>query len=128
MRLMYHDRKAVADGLVKGGGAWEVVPGRVFVCTFGRACATVHSHKSVRWKLPRSVSYRRRSVAISLLYWLAFHLTGRCFACGRLVLLHTPWREHRCNRQPLPITLTEQGWLRAVADVTEPTTEVALRK
>lgn len=44
------------------------------------------------------------------------------------MLLHTPWQEHRCNRQPLPITLTEQGWLRAVADVTEPTTEVALRK
>jgi hypothetical protein len=68
-------------------------------------------------------------MAISLLHWLAFHLTGRCFVCGRLMLLHTPWQEDCCNRQPLPITLTEQGWLRAMeADATKPTIGVALRK
>ena len=46
-------------------------------------------------------------------WWLWLRLTGsRCIACGWLFLAHTPWRTWRCNRTPLPQTITEQGLAR----------------
>ena len=45
---------------------------------------------------------------MSVLYWLRSRFT-RCYAqgCGRLLVLHTPWRAYRCHRTPLGITLRE---------------------
>jgi hypothetical protein len=46
-------------------------------------------------------------------WWLRLRLTGsRCLVCGWLFVAHTPWRSWRCNRTPLPFTITEQGLAR----------------
>jgi hypothetical protein len=47
-------------------------------------------------------------------YWFKVRLLGwRCFVCGRLFLLHTPWQSYRCGNTPLPIELTGKAvaWL-----------------
>jgi hypothetical protein len=45
--------------------------------------------------------------------WAVLYVTGsRCFVCGRRYRWHTPWDIWRCNRTPLPIEITEQGWAR----------------
>jgi hypothetical protein len=41
--------------------------------------------------------------------WPKYRLFGRCFVCGRLVVLHTPWALFVCERTPLPIEITEKG-------------------
>jgi hypothetical protein len=38
--------------------------------------------------------------------WLRTRFT-RCYACGRLLLLHAPWQARRCDRTPLAIELPE---------------------
>jgi hypothetical protein len=61
-------------------------------------------------------------------YWLHNRLTGvRCYAegCGRLLLLHSPWRSYRCNRMPLGLVITEQGMARAVIAEAEDLTRTA---
>jgi hypothetical protein len=46
-------------------------------------------------------------------HWLYLRLTGsRCYACGRLMLLHTPRQTNSCYDIPLAIELTDRGWLR----------------
>jgi hypothetical protein len=50
--------------------------------------------------------------------WLRVRLTGgRCYAqgCGRLLLLHTPWRSRRCARAPLAVRLAEREDTRRAA-------------
>jgi hypothetical protein len=44
--------------------------------------------------------------------WPRYRLFSRCFACGRLMVLHTPWALYVCERTPLPIRITEQGMAR----------------
>jgi hypothetical protein len=46
---------------------------------------------------------------LDFLHGLWFRITGRCFVCDRLMLLHTPWALYICERTPLPIEITEQG-------------------
>ena len=47
---------------------------------------------------------------VDLLRGLWFRIVGRCFVCGRLMVLHSPWARYICERVPLPIEITEQGW------------------
>lgn len=42
--------------------------------------------------------------------WPRYRLFSRCLVCGQLMVLHTPWRLFICERMPLPIEITEQGW------------------
>jgi hypothetical protein len=46
---------------------------------------------------------------------LWFRITGRCFVCDRLMVLHTPWGLAFCERTPLPIEITPKGWARLEA-------------
>jgi hypothetical protein len=58
-----------------------------------------------------------RERLIGAYYWLHNRLTGcRCFAegCGRLLLLHAPWRMRRCLDAPIGVVLTTEGMARAV--------------
>jgi len=52
---------------------------------------------------------------MGVLDWPRYRLFGRCWAtgCGRLVVLHGPWRLRRCESTPMAIGLTARGWLRA---------------
>jgi hypothetical protein len=47
---------------------------------------------------------------LDLFRGLWFRLFGRCFVCDRLMALHTPWARYICERTPLPIEITDQGW------------------
>ena len=48
-------------------------------------------------------------------WWFHNRLTGlRCMVCNRLFLFHLPWQSYRCNRAPLPITITDAGMALAV--------------
>jgi hypothetical protein len=38
---------------------------------------------------------------------LAYRLVGRCWACHRLVVLHTPRQLRHCEGTPLAIVLTD---------------------
>jgi hypothetical protein len=51
-------------------------------------------------------------VGAGLIDWPGYRLIGRCWPCGRLVVLHTPWALFVCERTPLPIEITEQGMAR----------------
>jgi hypothetical protein len=53
---------------------------------------------------------------IGLWNWPSYRLFGRCFACGRLVILHSPWALYICERTPLPIKITERGMARLVVE------------
>jgi hypothetical protein len=50
---------------------------------------------------------------VGVLDWPGYRLVGRCWAqgCGRLMLLHTPRQRRGCERTPMAVELTEQGWL-----------------
>ncbi len=52
----------------------------------------------------------------TLFGWLSYRFTSRCAVCGMPLVRHTPAREYRCNRTPLPIVLTDQGHRRLVDD------------
>jgi hypothetical protein len=47
---------------------------------------------------------------LDLFRGLWFRVFGRCFVCDRLMALHTPWALYICERTPLPIEITDQGW------------------
>ena len=49
---------------------------------------------------------------LGVIDWPGYRLFGRCIACGRLLVLHTPWALFVCERTPLPIEITEQGMAR----------------
>jgi hypothetical protein len=49
---------------------------------------------------------------LGLIDWPRYRLLGRCMACGRLVVLHTPWALFVCERTTLAIEITEQGMAR----------------
>jgi hypothetical protein len=58
-------------------------------------------------------------------WWLVLRLTGyRCPNCDRLLALHAPWQEYRCNRTPLRYQITDAG--RALAAGDEMTIEPAV--
>jgi hypothetical protein len=44
-----------------------------------------------------------------LYYWPKYRLFSRCWACGALMVLHSPWRLYICERSPLAIELTDKG-------------------
>jgi hypothetical protein len=44
-----------------------------------------------------------------------YRLIGRCIACGRLMVLHSPWRLFVCERTSLPIEITAKGYERITA-------------
>jgi hypothetical protein len=46
---------------------------------------------------------------LGLIDWPAYRLFSRCWPCGRLMVLHTPWALYVCERTPLPIEITEKG-------------------
>jgi hypothetical protein len=54
---------------------------------------------------------------VGVLDWPRYRLFSRCFACGRLMVLHAPWALYICERTPLPIRITEQGMAR-IAELT----------
>jgi hypothetical protein len=43
--------------------------------------------------------------------WLKYRLFGRCWAeaCGRLIILHSPWALYICERTPMGIVITDKG-------------------
>jgi hypothetical protein len=49
---------------------------------------------------------------LGVIDWPGYRLFGRCIACGRLLVLHTPWALYVCERTSLPIEITEQGMAR----------------
>jgi hypothetical protein len=46
--------------------------------------------------------------------WPRYRFFSRCFSCGRLMILHTPWVLYICERTPLPISITPAGMARLV--------------
>jgi hypothetical protein len=46
---------------------------------------------------------------LGVIDWPRYRLFGRCWPCGRLMILHTPWALFVCERVPMPIEITEQG-------------------
>jgi len=54
---------------------------------------------------------------VGLWDWPRYRLFGRCFVCGRLIVLHSPWRLFICERIPLPIEITEKGRERIESEV-----------
>jgi hypothetical protein len=54
---------------------------------------------------------------VGLWDWPRYRLFGRCFVCGRLIVLHSPWRLFICERTPLPIEITEKGRERIESEV-----------
>lgn len=46
---------------------------------------------------------------LGLIDWPGYRLFGRCWPCGRLMVLHTPWALYVCERTPMPIDITEKG-------------------
>ena len=50
---------------------------------------------------------------VGLWDWPRYRLFSRCWACRRLMVLHSPWALYICERTPLPIRITEQGIARA---------------
>jgi hypothetical protein len=46
---------------------------------------------------------------LGIIDWPKYRLLGRCFVCGRLVILHSPWALFVCERTPVPIEITEKG-------------------
>jgi hypothetical protein len=63
---------------------------------------------------------------LGVIDWPRYRLFGRCIACGRSVLLHSPWALFVCERTSLPIEITEQGMAR-LAD-SEPVVPVTARE
>jgi hypothetical protein len=51
---------------------------------------------------------------IGLWHWPRYRLAGRCWACGRLMCLHSPWAVYDCSRTPMAISFTEEGLAQAV--------------
>jgi hypothetical protein len=54
---------------------------------------------------------------VGLWDWPRYRLFGRCFVCGRLIVLHSPWRLFICERTPLAIEITEKGRERIESEV-----------
>jgi hypothetical protein len=46
---------------------------------------------------------------LGVIDWPKYRLLGRCIACGRLVVLHSPWALFVCERTPMPIEITPKG-------------------
>jgi hypothetical protein len=46
---------------------------------------------------------------LGVIDWPRYRLFSRCFVCGRLMALHTPWALFVCERTPMPIEITEKG-------------------
>jgi hypothetical protein len=46
---------------------------------------------------------------LGVIDWPGYRLFSRCWVCGRLMVLHTPWALFVCERLPMPIEITEQG-------------------
>jgi hypothetical protein len=56
-------------------------------------------------------------------------LRRRCIVCRRPLISHTFRQQYACEHKPLPITLTDQGWLQALgAQPLTSTADVPLRK
>jgi hypothetical protein len=47
---------------------------------------------------------------LGLIDWPRYRLFSRCWTCGRLMVLHTPWALFVCERLPMPIEITEAGY------------------
>jgi hypothetical protein len=47
---------------------------------------------------------------LGIIDWPKYRLFSRCFVCGRLVVLHTPWALFVCERTPLPLEITDKGY------------------
>ena len=46
---------------------------------------------------------------LGVIDWPKYRLFSRCWPCGRLMVLHTPWALYVCERTPLPIKITAKG-------------------
>lgn len=46
---------------------------------------------------------------LGLIDWPRYRLLSRCWVCGRLMVLHSPWALFVCERTPVPIDITEKG-------------------
>jgi hypothetical protein len=46
---------------------------------------------------------------LGVIDWPKYRLISRCWPCGRLMALHTPWAKFVCERTPMPITITDAG-------------------
>jgi hypothetical protein len=53
---------------------------------------------------------------LGVIDWPKYRLLSRCWVCGRLMVLHTPWALFVCERVPMPIEITEQGMALLEAD------------
>jgi hypothetical protein len=46
---------------------------------------------------------------LGVIDWPRYRLFSRCWPCGRLMVLHTPWAKFACERTPMPIAISEHG-------------------
>jgi hypothetical protein len=46
---------------------------------------------------------------LGVIDWPGYRVFSRCWVCGRLMVLHTPWALFVCERTPMPIEIIEQG-------------------
>jgi hypothetical protein len=53
----------------------------------------------------------RHPKLVGLIDWPRYRFVGRCWAegCGKLMVLHSPWRMFACERTPMAIVLTDKG-------------------
>lgn len=54
---------------------------------------------------------------LGVIDWPRYRLFSRCWPCGRLMVLHTPWALFVCERTPMPIEITDAGMERIGAPV-----------
>ena len=46
---------------------------------------------------------------VGVIDWPRHRLLSRCWVCGRLMVLHSPWALFLCERLPMPIEITDKG-------------------
>jgi hypothetical protein len=63
---------------------------------------------------------------LGLIDWPKYRLFSRCWSCGRLMVLHTPWALFVCERVPMPIEITDKG--RELLAESEPVVPVTARE
>jgi hypothetical protein len=61
---------------------------------------------------------------LGMIDWPKYRLFSRCWTCGRLMVLHTPWALFVCERTPLPIEITAKGY--ALLGDAEPVVPVSM--
>jgi hypothetical protein len=60
------------------------------------------------------ITLKLKECLIGLWHWPRYRFASRCWACGRPMVLHSPWAAYDCSRTPMAISFTEKGEALAV--------------